>query len=214
MVAAVVGGTGDLGRAVALRLARAGVAVRVGSRDAARAAEVAAVIAAEAPGADVVGSGNAEAAAAAEVVFVTVPAAVQAETLRGLAEPLAGRILVDTTVSLAPGDPTQVSLPPEGSAAERAAALLGRSRVVAALHTVPAHRLAQGRDLEDCDTLVAGDDAEAKAAVVQLLGAMGLRALDAGPLRNAATLERLTALIIGLNRRYRRRGIGLRFTGL
>lgn len=214
MVTAVIGGTGDLGRAVALRLALGGVPVRIGSRDAARATDAAAEIEALAPAGDVIGMGNTDAAAAADVVFLTVPDTAQVDTLRALTGALAGKILIDATVCLAPSDPTRIEPPAEGSAAERAAALLPRTRVVAALQTVPARRLLRGEDLIHCDALVAGDDAEAKRAAIDLIEGMGMRPLDAGPLRNAQTLERLTALIIGLNQHYRRRHIGIRFTGV
>jgi NADPH-dependent F420 reductase len=214
MVAAVIGGTGDLGRAVALRLALGGVPVRLGSRDAARAGEAAAEIAALAPLGDVQGLGNADAASQADVCFLTVPDTAQVDTLRALAEPLAGKILVDATVCLAPEDSTRVAPPPEGSAAERAAALLPRTRVIAALQTVAARRLLRGEDLNRVDALVAGDDVEAKQVAVGLIEQMGVRPLDAGPLRNAQTLERLTALIIGLNQHYKRRHIAIQFTGV
>jgi NADPH-dependent F420 reductase len=214
MVAAVIGGTGDLGRAVALRLALGGVPVRLGSRDLARAVAAAAEIAALAPLGDVRGAGNREAAAAADVCFLCVPDTAQVGTLRDLAEPLAGKILVDATVCLAPDDPTRIVPPPEGSAAERAAALLPRTRVIAALQTVAARRLLRGEDLNRVDALVAGDDPDAKAVATELIEQMGVRPLDAGPLRNAQTLERLTALIIGLNQHYKRRHIAIQFTGL
>ena len=214
MVAAVIGGTGDLGRAVALRLALGGVPVRLGSRDAARAVAAAAEIAALAPLSDVQGAGNAEAAAQGEICFLCVPDTAQVDTLRSLAAELHGKILVDATVCLAPGDPTRTVPPPEGSAAERAAALLPRTRVIAALQTVAARRLLRGEDLNHVDALVCGDDAEAKAAATDLIAQMGVRPLDAGPLRNAQTLERLTALIIGLNQHYKRRHIAIQFTGV
>jgi NADPH-dependent F420 reductase len=217
MEIAMVGGTGRLGSALALRLARAGYPVIVGSRDAARARQAAAELA-QRSGGEVRGADNREAAAAAEVVFVTVPSAAHPETLRGLHGLVDGKVVVDCTVYLDPADPTRWAPPPEGSAALRARAVLPEARVVSAFHTLSAKALAgpaqRGAGEPAADGLVAGDDPEAKATVMRLGEACGLRCVDCGDLGHAAVLEHLTPLLIGLNRRYRRSSAGIRVTGL
>ncbi|HEX6988377.1 MAG TPA: NADPH-dependent F420 reductase [Bacillota bacterium] len=213
----VLGGTGELGLGLAGRWARAGVEVVIGSRDEHRAREAARSLAAL-PGATAVeGLTNPEAAAAAEVVIIAVPAAAQPAVLTEAAAHLRGKIVVDATVPLAAGDPTRLDPPPEGSAAQRADRILaaaGGARVVSGFHTVPA-RLLQDLDRKlAMDVLLCGDDDAAKARVAELARIIGLRPIDCGPLTQAATLERLTPLIIGISKRYRRRHVGLTFTGL
>ena len=220
MDVAIVGGTGAEGQGIALRLATAGHRVLVGSRDAGRAAEAAAKVAASVGRADAaIGLPNVEAAAGADVVFLTVPFAGQAETCRAIAPSLRdGAIVCDATSPLATaigGKPWETLRPWHGSAAEQAAALLGgRVRVVAAFHTIAAGALASLGTPMDSDVLVCGDDAEAKAVVGGLIGEMpGLRWVDCGSLAQARIAEQLTALLISVNRAYKVHGAGFRITG-
>lgn len=220
MHVAVIGGTGAEGFGLALRLARAGHRVTIGSRSAERGAQAAArareVLRGEA---SVEGTENAEAAAAAEMVVVTVPFAGQAEIYRSLKPHLpAGRIVVDATAPLASavGRPAwQVVRPWEGSAAEQARAVLGDGpRLVGAFHTIAAEAL---QDLDrpiDSDVFVCGADAEAKAAVGELIEDIpNLRWVDAGPLSMARIVEPLTALLVSVNRTYGIHDAGFRVTG-
>jgi NADPH-dependent F420 reductase len=193
---AILGGSGSLGSALAARLARAGHEVVVGSRDPAK------------------GRGYAEAAAAAaKIVFLTVPFAQQAAILREVGEALVGKILVDCTVPLVPPKVARVQLPPQGSAAMVAREILGdEARIVSALQNVAADLL--GREGEvDCDILVAGDDPADRGDVIRLLESAGLRAYHAGSLANAAAAEALTSILIFLNRHYGGHA-GIRITGL
>jgi NADPH-dependent F420 reductase len=205
----IIGGTGREGRGLAARWARAGHTVVIGSRDAARAQEKAREM-----GAGVEGGTNEEAARTAELAVLTVPYAAHAETLRGLVEPLAGRILLDLTVPLQPPKVSQVHLPAGQSAALEAQALLGPAvRVVAGLHHVSSAHLADPDHEIDCDVLVAGDDEAARATVIGLVGDLGLRGLDAGVLRNSIALEALTPVLLHLNRKHKT-NTGIRITGL
>jgi 8-hydroxy-5-deazaflavin:NADPH oxidoreductase len=221
MDVAVIGGTGAEGFGLALRLARAGHRVLIGSRDAARGAAAAE----EAGGIvdrPVEGTDNASAAARAGsdgVVAVTVPYAGQAEIYRSIGDAVApGAVVLDATSPLATavgGRPWQVLRPWHGSAAEQAAAILGDGvRVVAALHTIAAEALRDlGHDL-DSDVLVCGDDADAKARVGSLIDDVpGLRWVDCGRLEMARVAEPLTALLVSINRTYRVRDSGFRITG-
>lgn len=210
----IVGGTGREGFALGLRWARAGVGVVLGSRARDRGLEAAERMRRlDVPG-SVWGGTNAEAAERGEVVVLAIPYAAQEELLPPLREAVRGKVVVDTTVPLARVNPPKLVVPPEGSSAQRVQALLPEAQVVAAFHTVSAHKLGQvERPLEE-DTLVCGDDAASKGRVLDLAGRLGLRGVDAGGLEQAATLERLAALIIGLNLRYRRKAVGVRFVGL
>lgn len=212
---AIVGGTGAIGLALASRLAAAGCEVVIGSRDAAKAAEAAAGIGNPA----VSGVSNAEAAAAAEVVFLCVPFSSQAGTIKQIAESLAeGTILVDTTVPLATnvgGKPTRTLGVPDGSAGQQAQALVPKGvTVVSGLHTVSAVLLADlGHDLDE-DTLLCGNDREAIARVAKIVELVpGLRAVDAGRLEIAKIAEQMTALMISMNIRHKTH-TGVRITGL
>lgn len=208
-----------MGYGLAIRLAAAGIEVVIGSRDPARAeqaaAEVSAAVAHVQGHAPASGLGNVAAAAAAGVVVVAVPPAAQEATLRAIAPAVDGKVIIDTTVSTAEGDPTRVTLGPEGASALRARALLGPGvRLVAGFHTVSGKLLANLTRPVECDILLAGDDPGAKEVAGDLARRIGTRAVDAGPLEVGGTLERMTAMIIGMNIRLKRRHIGLRLTGI
>jgi hypothetical protein len=211
---AILGGTGQMGGALALRWARAGLQVIIGSREATRAEAAAAAIRATVPHASVTGADLVAAAAAAEIVVLAVPWPAHRAALEAVRDAVQGKILVDVTVPLAPPRVARVELPPEGAAAMAAQLLLGPDvKVVAAFETLAAHRLADPGAAIDCDVLVCGNDKEAREAVVALARAAGLDALHGGGLSNAAAAETLAAVQIFLNGRYRG-GTGFRFTGL
>ncbi|MBU6212370.1 MAG: NADPH-dependent F420 reductase [Gammaproteobacteria bacterium] len=209
---AVIGGTGQLGAAIARRLAKAGKSIIIGSRDPVKAEAAARQLGAEL-GCEVAFGGNVAAADAAEVVILTVPFASQRTTLEDIRASVAGKIVVDTTVPLMPPKVMRVQLPPEGSAAQRAQDILGETvRVVSAFHNVAAHKLITDA-LVDCDVLVFGDDKSAREAVVSLVDACGLRGLHGGVLANSAAAEALTSVLIFLNKNYSVDGAGVRITG-
>jgi len=216
----VIGGTGKEGYGLALRWARAGHHVVIGSRDAARGADAASkVVAALGPDARADGATNEDAAAAAEVIVVTVPFAGQAEIYRSIkAHVRQGAVVLDATSPLATavgGRPWQVVRPWHGSAAEQAAAILPSStRVVAAFHTISAGALADLEHPIDCDVFVCGDDADAKAVAGDLIEQIpGLRWVDSGALSSARIAETLTALLVSVNRSYGLHDAGFRVTG-
>lgn len=209
---AIIGGTGELGSAIARRLAQAGISVVIGSREAARANSAAATLSA-ALDKPIAGDANAAAAARAELIIVTVPFSSQEATLREIAAAAAGKIVVDATVPLVPPKVMRVQLPAEGCAAVRAQNILGAGvRVVSAFHNVAAHKLATDATV-DCDVLVFGDEKAARETVVRLVEACGLRGLHAGALANSAAAEALTSILIFLNKHYSVDGAGLRITG-
>jgi NADPH-dependent F420 reductase len=217
----VVGGTGDEGFGLVLRLASAGHNVVIGSRSEDRGRE-AAERAREILGGDIPvdGTTNETCAVGAELVFVTVPYAGQAEIYRTIKPHLPpGRVVVDTTTPLATavgGRPWQVVRPWHGSAAEQAEALLGRGtvRVVSGFHTISAEPL---QDLEhpmEGDVLLCGADAEAKEQVGALVEDIpNLRWVDAGDLSMARIIEPLTAVMVSVNRRYGLKDSGVALTG-
>ncbi len=215
----ILGGTGALGAGLATRWAQAGAAIVLGSRSAERAAEAAEKIRTAVPGADVTGLPNEEAAAAAEIVFLTVPFRAQSENLgnlRGALKP--GQILVDCTVPLAAavsGKATRSLGVWQGSAAQQAQEMVPEGvTVVAALHTVGAPTLADLDAELGEDILVCGDRKADKARVARLIELIpGLRAVNAGPLEMARIVEQLTPLLISINVRYKAHA-GIRLTGL
>lgn len=215
---AVVGGTGAEGGGLALRFALAGLPVRIGSRNAERAQEAARRISGASSNTST-GHTNADAVATASIVILTVPLSAQVETLKAIRGSIApGVILVDTTVPLeiAIGGRLSRTLTLwDGSAAQQAARLLPGVPVVAAFHALSAESLSNPDHPLDCDTLICGDSAEAKAAVARLAESIpGVRAIDAGPLENARLLEGAAALLISLNLRHKVKGSGMRITGL
>jgi NADPH-dependent F420 reductase len=220
MDVAIVGGTGQEGFGLALRLAHGGHRVTIGSRN----AEKAAASVAEAkeqlgPDAPVDGAENAVAVAGKPVVIVTVPFAGQVATYAAISDHVEpGTVVIDATSPLQSAVGAKawhVLRPWQGSAAELAASLVPEGvRMVGAFHTVAASAL---RDLErpvDEDVLVCGDDPDAKRVVGELVDSIpGMRWVDCGPLETARITEQLTALLITINRTYKVRGAGFRING-
>ena len=217
----VLGGTGPQGRGLARRWAAAGLDVVLGSREQSRAVDVAGALsdaateasAAGRPG-SVRGASNQECAAASDIVIVAVPYAGMADLLDGLADTLAGRLVVSCVNPLGFDARGAYALDvPEGSAAQQAAARLEGSTVVAAFHHVSAVLLDDPAVTQiDCDVLVLGDDRAATDTVQALTDTVpGMRGVYAGRLRNAGQVEALTANLISVNRRYRAHA-GIRVT--
>jgi NADPH-dependent F420 reductase len=220
MKVAVVGGTGDLGFGLVLRLVGAGVPVTVGSRELGKAEDAAERARGElGEGASVSGAENPEAVSDADVVFVTVPFAGQAGIYRSIRERVSsGAVVCDTTTPLATavgGRATHVVRPWQGSAAEQAQDLLGAGpRLVAGFHTVAAEPMQDLRHPVEGDALLCGSDGAAKAAVGELVERIpDLRWVDCGPLSMARILEPLTALMISVNKRYGLHDAGVRLVG-
>jgi NADPH-dependent F420 reductase len=209
---AILGGTGNEGSGLALRWAKAGHNLLIGSRSVERAGQTAAEINAQVGRAAACGSDNESAARAGDIVVLTVPAEAQIPTLESVKSALAGKILVDATARVLAKDPR----PPTGRAAARGAQdLLGPDvRVVAAFQNVPAYALKKLEIELASDVLVCGDEIEAKQQVIALAEAAGMNAYDAGPLDNAVVVEGLTALIMSLNRRYKSKTGGIRVSGV
>jgi NADPH-dependent F420 reductase len=217
---AIVGGTGAEGFGLALRLAAAGHAVRIGSRDEARAIAAASDVEAEVePPMRVEGCTNDRAVAGADVTFVTVPFAGMVEIYRSIAPAMVdGQIVVDCTSPLMTavgGRAIDAITPWQGSAAGIARSLLPEHvRLVSGLHTAAASSLRTLERIIHADVLICGDD-DAKPAVAEVLGSIPhLRAVDCGPLEVSRILEMLTPLMIRLNRRYRTREAGISIVGI
>ena len=204
MRVAIVGGTGPFGRALASRLAQAGYDVVIGSREAERAADVAAEI-------GVAGASNADAVSSAELVVLATKADAALDTARELA-PAIGATPVLSVASELVRSPSGLIPRPSSSIAEELQSVL-EGPVVAGLHSLAASNL-DGEDTPNEDALVCGDDEAAKGVALELAGRLTAgRAFDAGPLASARALEGLTAVIVNLNRRYRGHA-GIRVTGL
>src|SRR5262245_8256600 len=198
-----------------LRWASAGVEVIIGTRQKTRAEAIAAELNQELGQPRIKGMANPDAAAAAEVVAVTVPFSAHRSTLESVKAQLQGKILIDVCVPLDPENPRKMLPPAAGSATEEAQEILGESvKVVAAFQNVSAHELQHHEHPIDCDVLICGNDREARQTVVRLVEQMGLQAVDAGLAYNARVIEGITALLIGLNIRHKVKGSGIRITGL
>jgi len=219
-VVAVVGGTGAEGSGLALRFAKAGLRVLIGSRNLDRAQAAAREIAAQAGAGEVTGHTNPDAVSKAAIVILTVPLSAQVETLKSIRTDLtSGAILVDATVPLEiaiGGRLSRMVTLWDGSAAQQAARLVPVGvPVVATFHGLSAEALARHDQPVDCDALICGDNPEAKATVSQVAETIpGVHAIDAGPLDNARYLEGSAALLIALNLRHKVKHCGLRITGL
>ena len=215
----IIGGTGALGWGLAMRWARAGQPVVIGSRSAERAAEAAERVREAVPGAEVEGLENSEAVTRGPVVFLTVPFRNQSENLTNLREALQpDQLLVDCTVPLAAavsGKATRSLGVWQGSAAQQAQEMAPEGvTVIAALHTVSAPSLGDPEAELGEDVLICGDRKADKARVARLIESIeGLRAVNAGALEMARIVEQLTPMLISVNTRYKTHA-GIRLTGL
>lgn len=221
---AIIGGTGDQGKGLALRWAKSGFEVIIGSRAAERAADAAKEMQAElakagASGIAISGAHNTEAAASSSIVVLTVPFAAQINTLKEIRDKLQpGAVVIDVTVPLEPavgGKPTRVLGVWAGSAAEQCREQLPDTvTVVSAFHNVGAEALADLSHPVECDVIVCGDKKDAREIVRPLVTAIpGCRYVDGGVLANSRTVEAMTALLIGFNIRYKAH-TGIRITGI
>jgi NADPH-dependent F420 reductase len=212
---AIVGGTGKEGTGLALRWALHGYRVLIGSRDAVRAADHAKTLN-ERLGADFMsGMSNGDAVAQADFVVLSVPYAGQKDTLDSIKDQLDGKILIDIVVPNQPPKIRTAYVPPGHSAAQEAQEQLGSGvRVVAAFHNVSSDKMQEPDTKVDCDVLVTGGDESAKADVLKLVEAIGLRGFDAGPLANSVAAEALTAVLLSINKKYGVKGSGIRITGV
>ena len=208
---AIVGGTGNLGSALALRLGAPGVKVIIGSRDAQKAQNIVESLKPRMRAGELVGTTNQEAVKHAEFVIIAVPYEGQAGMIQTLKGQLGGKIVIDAVVPLKKGKPF---VPPAGSALLEAQAILGdEAPVIGALHNISAV------DLEDVDAhlgdvLVCGDNEEAKQKVIEVIRRIGARAFDGGPAANAYVIEGLTGVIIHLNRKYKSKHGSIKITGI
>ena len=214
----IVGGTGDLGRGLALRLAKAGHPLIIGSRNAEQAvasAEAVAAVLAERGIAHpaISGADNAATAQQGDIVFVTVPFGAHQPTLESIRDAVQGKVVVDVTVPLVPPKVARVQLPTEGSAGQIAQTLLGEAvHVVSAFQNVAAAHLQADMEIP-CDVLVTGNDKPARQTVIDLIESMGMRGFHAGLINNAAAAEALTSILINISKQYKTHA-GLRLTGI
>jgi len=210
---AVIGGTGGLGSALALRWGQAGYKIVIGSRNAEKAELAAAKLNERFGKVTVCGLSNQEAARVADIIVLTVPFSNHGAIVEEIADVAQGKIVVDTTVPLVPPKVSRVQLPEGGSIAKQAQDWLGKNvRVVSAFHTVSAEALAGDRKLEG-EVLVCGNNVDARTCVISLVEAAGLKGWHAGPIDNSVVSESLTPVLIFLNKRYQMNGSGIRIVG-
>lgn len=208
---AIVGGTGNLGSALALRLGAPGVKIIIGSRDAEKAKKAVETLKPNLRAGEMVGMTNQEAVKDANFVVIAVPYEGQAQMIQDLKGQVAGKIIIDTVVPL---NKVKPFVPPAGSALQEAQQILGdEAPVIGALHNISAVDLGDV-DSPLGDVLVVGDNAEAKSKVMEIITRIGARAFDGGPASNAYVVEGLTGVIIALNRKYKSKHGSIKITGI
>jgi NADPH-dependent F420 reductase len=208
---AIVGGTGNLGGALTLRLGAPGVKIIIGSRDAEKAKKAVEALSPSLRGGEIDGMTNQAAVKGADFVVVAVPYEGHAQMVTDLKGQLAGKIVIDTVVPLNKGKPF---VPPAGSALQEAQQILGgEAPVVGALHNVSAVDLSDV-DAPLGDVMVCGDNAEAKERVMEIIKRIGAQAFDGGPAGNAYVIEGLTGVIIYLNRKYKSKHGSIKIVGI
>lgn len=210
----IIGGTGKEGSGLALRWAKAGHDVMIGSRDSERGASRAAELS-ESVDTPIQGGDNDEAIAHGRVIVLSVPFGGHRATLESFKPSLSGKIVIDLTVPLKPPKVSQVHLPEGESASLIAQSILGEDAVVVgAFHHVSSVNLTNIDEELHTDVLVVSDDKEARQMVIGLIEDMGARGIDAGKLRNSIALESLTPVLIHINKTYKVPGSGVHITGL
>jgi NADPH-dependent F420 reductase len=211
---AIIGGTGNLGRGLAWRWAKAGHEVIIGSRTREKAQHVADELNQRLGQNRIKAADHSSATAAAQVVVLTVPFSAHDDVLRGIKPALSGQILIDTTVPLRPPAVSVAQLPEEGSAAEITQQIVGdRAEVVSAFHNAAASLLESDEEI-DCDVLVTADLLSTRRAIKRLVEDTGCRPINAGKLANSAASEALTSALIHINRTYKTLHSGIKITGV
>jgi NADPH-dependent F420 reductase len=209
----IIGGTGDLGSGLARGWSKAGYPIILGSRASEKAEQAAAALQAEGFN-NISGTTNVAAAEKGEIIIVAVPFSNYETSLAEIKDAVRNKIVVTAVVPLVPPKVFIVQLPQAGSAALMAQAALDSStKVVGAFHNVGAQKLHAGGKA-DCDVLVFGDNAEARAEIIKLANAVSNRGVDGGALANSAAAEALTSVLIAINRKYKVKGAGLSISGL
>jgi NADPH-dependent F420 reductase len=209
----IIGGTGDLGSGLARGWSKAGYPVILGSRASEKAEQAAAALQAEGFN-NISGTTNVAAAEKGEIIIVAVPFSNYEASLAEIKDAVRNKVVVTAVVPLVPPKVFIVQLPQAGSAALMAQAALDSStKIVGAFHNVGAQKLHAGGKA-DCDVLVFGDDAEARAEIIKLANAVSNRGVDGGALANSAAAEALTSVLIAINRKYKVKGAGLSISGL
>lgn len=208
---AIVGGTGNLGGALALRLGAPGVRIIIGSRDAEKAKNAVETLKPTLRAGEMVGMTNQDSIRGADYVVIAVPYEGHAQMVQDIKGQVGGKTIIDTVVPLNKGKPF---VPPAGSALQEAQQILGdEAPVVGALHNISAVDLADV-DSPLGDVLVCGDKADAKEKVMEIIRRIGARAFDGGPASNAYVIEGLTGVIISLNRKYKSKHGSIRIVGI
>jgi NADPH-dependent F420 reductase len=208
---AIVGGTGNLGGALALRLGAPGVKIIIGSRDAEKATKAVEVLKPQLRAGEILGTTNREAVRDADFVVIAVPYEGHAQTVAQVKGQLAGKIVIDAVVPL---NKVKPFVPAAGSALQEAQQILGdEAPVVGALHNISALDLGEV-DSPLGDVLVCGDHVEAKQKVIEIIQRIGATAYDGGPASNAYVIEGLTGVIIHLNRKYKSKHGSIKITGI
>jgi hypothetical protein len=209
MKIAILGGTGSLGKGLASRWINAKHEILIGSRDLAKAQQIAKTLGLSSSA----GMLNKDAADECEIACLTVPFAHQEATLLSIEDKLLNKILIDATVPLVLPKVMRVQLPKEGSAGLKAQLILGEStKVVSAFQNISAELLQSSQQI-DCDVLVAGDFLDARNIVIDLVHDAGLKGWHAGPLCNSVAAESLTSILIAINKKYSLAHSGIKITG-
>jgi 8-hydroxy-5-deazaflavin:NADPH oxidoreductase len=211
----ILGGTGKQGKGLALRWAKAGYHILIGSRSLKKALTAAIEIQGLLEERAIIeGVTNLEAAQEADIVVLTVPYSAHNLILESLREALQGKLLVDVAVPLNPGNLTKVQLPPEGSAALEARKILGDNvQITSAFQNISYEILLQNKPIE-CDVLVTGTSKVARAKTLKLVTAAGMTGWDAGSLENSIVAEGLTSVLININRQYGSTNAGVKIIGI
>jgi NADPH-dependent F420 reductase len=211
MSVAIVGGTGNLGSALALRLGAPGVKIIIGSRDAEKARNTVETLKAKLRAGEIAGTTNKDAVKEANFVVIAVPYEGHAQMVSDLKGQLSGKIVIDTVVPLKKITPF---VPTAGSALQEAQQILGdEAPVIGALHNISAVDLGDV-DSPLGDVLVCGDNADAKQKVMEIIERIGATAYDGGPSAQAYVIEGLTGVIIHLNRKYKSKHGSIKITGV
>jgi NADPH-dependent F420 reductase len=216
MKIAIIGGTGKEGKGLALRLAKAGYYLLIGSRTILKAVNAAEEIRSQLTNkASVEGMSNEQAAQNCDIAILTIPYSAHRATIEGIRDFVLNKLIIDVTVPLIPPKISTVQMPQAGSAAQEAFLILGETvQLAAAFHNI-SHENLLGEELEfDCDVLVTGTSKAARQKTLELVKSAGFVGWDAGPIENSVVLEGLTSILIGINRKYGSTHAGIRITGV
>jgi len=211
---AIIGGTGRMGKGLAVLFASAGHHVLIGSRNEKKAALAVEELRKKYGYENITSHNEEDSSRLAEVVVISIPPAAHTETIHRLKDLISNKLVIDVTVPLDPQDRTKLAMPSQGSAGLETQSILGSKAMVVDAFQHISYRLITQTPVEETEILVCGSPDHARIRAIQLIDSTGFKPIDAGGLENSPAIEGLTPILIHMNKVYQKENLSIKIEGL